>query len=167
MNVSLRIVSRGFLLFKTQDAIEMNTIYTIGTSNRRIEEFIDVLIRYRISLIVDVRSLPKSRFTHFNRGNLDSSLLEKGIEYRWMGDILGGFRAGSYDTYTRSEDFKYGLAQLEKLARETPSAICCAERSPWECHRRFIARELERRNWSVLHILDKDRLWTYEQKELF
>jgi len=145
----------------------INTIYTIGTSNRGIGEFIDVLISYGIGLIVDVRSLPKSRFIHFNRENLESSLSGKVIEYQWMGDILGGFRAGSYDTYTRSEDFKYGLTRLEKLARETPSAFCCAERSPWECHRRFIARELERRNWSVLHILDKDRLWTYEQKELF
>jgi uncharacterized protein (DUF488 family) len=145
----------------------MNTIYTIGTSNRGIEEFIEVLIHYGIRLVIDVRSLPKSRFTHFNRGNLEGSLSEKGIGYRWMGDILGGFRAGSYDTYTSSEDFKNGLAGLEKLAREAPSALCCAERSPWECHRRFIARELERRNWSVLHILDKERLWPYEQKELF
>lgn len=145
----------------------MNTIHTIGTSNQTIEEFIEVLIHYGIGLVIDVRSLPRSRFTHFNRGNLEGSLTEKGIEYRWMGDILGGFRAGSYDTYTQSEDFKYGLAQLEKLVRETPSALCCAERSPWECHRRFIARELEQRNWSVLHILDKDRLWIHEQKELF
>jgi uncharacterized protein (DUF488 family) len=145
----------------------MNTIYTIGTSNRGIGEFIDVLISYGIGRIVDVRSLPKSRFVHFNRGNLERALSEKAIEYRWLGDILGGFRAGSYDTYTRSGDFKEGLTRLEKLAREIPSALCCAERSPWECHRRFIARELEKRNWSVSHILDKDRLWTYEQKELF
>ncbi|MEA3471643.1 MAG: DUF488 domain-containing protein [Thermodesulfobacteriota bacterium] len=145
----------------------MNTIYTIGTSNRRIGEFIDVLIRYGIGRVVDVRSLPKSRFTHFNRENLERSLSEKGVKYRWMGDILGGFRAGGFKSYTKSDDFTGGISRLEKLARETPSAICCAERSPWECHRRFIARELERRKWSVLHILDKDRLWTHEQKELF
>jgi uncharacterized protein (DUF488 family) len=145
----------------------MDTIHTIGTSNQTIEEFIEVLIHYGIGIVIDVRSLPKSRFVHFNRGNLELSLSEKAIEYRWMGDILGGFRTGSYDTYTKSGDFKEGLARLEKLAREIPSALCCAERSPWECHRRFIARELERRNWSVLHILDKDRLWPYEQKELF
>jgi uncharacterized protein (DUF488 family) len=145
----------------------MNAIYTIGTSNRRIEEFIEVLIHYEIRLVVDVRSFPKSRLTHFTRENLEGSLKEKTIGYEWIGDLLGGFRAGGYDTYTKSDDFKYGLARMEKLARETPSALCCAERSPWKCHRRFIARELERRNWSVLHILDKDHLWTYEQKELF
>jgi uncharacterized protein (DUF488 family) len=145
----------------------MKTIHTIGTSNRTIDEFIEALIHYGIRLVVDVRSFPKSRLKHFARENLEVSLREKAIGYRWIGDSLGGFRAGSYDTHTKSEDFKKCLARLEKLARETPSAMCCAERSPWECHRRFIARELERRDWSVLHILDKDRLWTHEQKELF
>jgi len=144
-----------------------SAIHTIGTSNQTIEEFIAVLTHWGIKFIIDVRSLPKSRFIHFNRENLKSSLSGKGIGYQWMGDILGGFRSGSYDTYTRSEDFKYGLSRLEKLARKTPSALCCAERSPWDCHRRFIARELEKKRWSVLHILDKEHLWPYEQKELF
>lgn len=145
----------------------MSTLYTIGTSNQTIKEFIEVLVHYGIGLVIDVRSLPKSRFTQFNREHLERSLSEEGIGYRWIGDILGGFRPGGYTRYMKSDDFKGGIDQLERLARETPSALCCAERSPWECHRRFIARELERRNWSVSHILDKDRLWTHEQKELF
>jgi uncharacterized protein (DUF488 family) len=145
----------------------MKTVYTIGTSNRTIEEFIDVLIHHEISLLVDVRSFPKSRLKHFERENLDASLNKKGLEYRWLGDRLGGFRSGGYETYTRSDDFKGELSRLEELARKRKAAICCAERLPWKCHRRFIARELERRDWSVLHILDKDRLWTTVQRDLF
>ncbi len=145
----------------------IKNIHTIGTSNRSIGDFIAILNCYGIQLIIDVRSLPKSRFPHFNKENLERSLSENDIGYRWMGDILGGFRAGGYKQYMESNDFREGIHRLEALARELPSALCCAERSPWECHRRFIAHELERRNWSVLHILERDRLWTHEQTELF
>ena len=53
-------------------------------------------------------------------------------------------------------------SKLDKLmdeARDRVSAIVCAERLPWRCHRRFIARELEKRGWKVNHVLDKERSW--------
>jgi hypothetical protein len=49
--------------------------------------------------------------------------------------------------------------RLERIARERKMAFICAERLPWRCHRRFIARELEKRGWQVIHIIDKGRDW--------
>ena len=39
----------------------MDSIYTIGHSTHPIEEFLDVLRAYNIQLLVDVRTVPRSR----------------------------------------------------------------------------------------------------------
>jgi uncharacterized protein (DUF488 family) len=145
----------------------MNTIFTVGTSNRTTEEFINILKHYGIKVLADVRRFPKSRFVHFNRENLASACEIQGIEYRWMGDLLGAFRPESYEQYCRTGDFKKGLEHLEALARKRAVALCCAERLPWKCHRQFIAHELEKREWPVTHILDFDTVWQSKQGELF
>lgn len=50
-------------------------IYTIGTSNRSIDEFIEILKKYQIKTAIDVRSFPKSaRFPHFNSDSLKVAL---------------------------------------------------------------------------------------------
>jgi len=48
---------------------------------------------------------------------------------------------------------------LEDIASKGASVIVCAERFPWKCHRRWIARELHRRGWQVEHIIDKGKVW--------
>jgi len=59
----------------------MPTIYSIGSSTRQIEEFIDLLHHFQIKTLVDVRSFPKSRFNHFIKEPLDRELNKAGIEY--------------------------------------------------------------------------------------
>lgn len=145
----------------------MNTIFTIGTSNRTSQEFIDILKYYEIQILADVRRFPSSRFIHFNREQLASACEIRGIEYRWMGDFLGAFRTESYEQYCQTDDFKRALERLEALARKRTVAVCCAERLPWKCHRQFIARALEKREWPVNHILDFDTVWQSKQGELF
>ena len=71
------------------------------------------------------------------------------------GEKLGGFRRGGYQDFTATSEFRSGLYKLEEIARERSTAIICAERFPWRCHRRFIALELEKRGWRVSHIIDK------------
>jgi len=144
----------------------MNIIYTIGTSNRTIEDFGNILLHYKIRGLIDVRRFPVSRFVHFRREHLEPFVTGKGIDYRWMGDLLGGFRAGSYEEYLATDAFREGIAALEQGALARTTAICCAERLPLQCHRKFIARHLERRGWRVLHILDEAHLWRQLQGEL-
>lgn len=76
---------------------------------------------------------------------------------------LGGYREVPYQAYLQSESFQAGIRGLETLAVEATTAFMCAEKLPWHCHRRFIARELVRRGWRVIHILDRDTVWDPEQ----
>ncbi len=136
------------------------TAYTLGTSTRSPEEFLDCCRAFGIARIVDVRRFPTSRrFPHFAQAAFAALLQAAGIAYVHLGETLGGFRTGGYEAHTASGDFRRGLARLEALLREAPGAVVCSERFPWRCHRRFIARELEARGWEVVHIIDPRRTW--------
>jgi uncharacterized protein (DUF488 family) len=137
----------------------LKRLYTLGTSRRSEEDFIEILLARDIGRVIDVRSFPRSKLPHFSQEPLRALLSENGIDYRWLGPELGGFRAGGYERYALSEEFSRGVSLVEDLSLEKPSVLICAERFPWKCHRRWIARELGRRGWRVEHILDKDRLW--------
>lgn len=67
-------------------------IYTIGSSRRTEQEFIEILRAYDMGTLVDVRSFPKSKLNHFSKENLSKSLEDTGIEYIYLGRELGGFR---------------------------------------------------------------------------
>ncbi len=138
-------------------------IYTIGTSTRSIEEFIEILRIFNIKTLLDVRSFPNSKiFPHFNRENLEISLAKKGFDYVYLGKELGGFRKGSYENHMNTESFKKGIEKLEEIATKSLSIFFCAEKMFLKCHRRFIAEALTQRGWRVIHIIEKDK--TYEHK---
>lgn len=139
--------------------VEDKLIYTLGTSTRSPEEFIELLTSHGVEVVVDVRRFPTSRFEHFQRDKLAGLLSEAGIDYVYMGGELGGYRRGGYQSFTTTSDFQSGLRRLEEIAGTRVTSIICAERSPWRCHRRFIAFELEKRGWQLNHIIDKERDW--------
>lgn len=135
------------------------TIYTIGTSRRSKEEFIEILESYRIQHICDVRRFPISRFQHFNRKVLELSLEQRGISYTYLGDLLGGFRKEGYEVYMGQDTFRKGVDLLLDIAGRESACILCAERLPWRCHRRFIAKYVQGRGVEVVHIIERGRLW--------
>ena len=63
-----------------------------------------------------------------------------------------------YADHLQSEEFAGGLAALEALARERPTAVMCAEGLWWRCHRRLVADVLVVRGWTVCHIAPDGRL---------
>ncbi len=134
-------------------------IYTLGTSRRTEEDFVEILNSYGIEALVDVRRFPRSGIPAYNRESLERLASENGIEYHFLGGALGGFRKGGYQEYTLTEAFRRGIERLEAVACRRLSVVVCAERFPWKCHRRWIARELAGRGWRVLHIIDKGRVW--------
>lgn len=142
-------------------------IYTLGTSNRSLEEFLEILREYKIKKVFDVRHFPTSRFfPHFKKENLEKFLKEKGIEYYHF-EKLGGYREGGYENYMKTEEFKKGLDELIRISqfysdeksKDSNLAIICAEKFPWKCHRAFLARELENRGLKIFHIIEKGRIW--------
>jgi uncharacterized protein (DUF488 family) len=138
----------------------LKVIYTLGTSTRSMEDFLDILRAKGISMVCDVRSFPGSRrYPHFSSEAFAASLEKEGISYRWLGSKLGGHRKGGYTVFMETPDFAAGLRELEDYASRTPTTMVCAELLPWKCHRRFIAGALEERGWVIVHILDAARDW--------
>jgi uncharacterized protein (DUF488 family) len=134
-------------------------IYTLGTSNRTLEEFVGLLRSHGIEMVVDVRSFPTSKFPPYKREALNQALAEKGLGYYFLGKELGGYRKGGYEAYTQTVHYLAGMELLERMASRCRSAVVCAEKLPWRCHRRFIGRSLQERGWKVLHLIDHDRIW--------
>ncbi|HEX9444494.1 MAG TPA: DUF488 domain-containing protein [Candidatus Binatia bacterium] len=144
------------------------SIYTIGHSTRTIEEFEKLLEDFAIGLLLDIRTVPRSRHVpHFNSGQLARALGHQNIDYRHLKQ-LGGLRKPAkeslnlgwrnlsfrgYADYMQSEDFQTGLAELESLAAKKKTAFMCAEAVPWRCHRSLVADALVVRGWQVRHIL--------------
>lgn len=145
-------------------------IHTIGHGNRPLEEFTALLRQSNIGCLVDVRAFPGSRrHPHFGRAELERSLPATDIEYRWEGASLGGrrrpradsahvalrnasFRA--YGDHMETAEFREGVRRVLQRARETPVAIMCAERLPWQCHRYMISDYLVAHGIRVLHLVD-------------
>ncbi|MCE4625392.1 MAG: DUF488 family protein [Desulfurococcales archaeon] len=151
-------------------------VYTIGHSNRSLEEFLDIIKKYRIEVVVDVRRWPKSRkYPRFNRQTLEEELERHGITYVWMGDTLGGYRRPSqedlkpkcfkspgFQAYARylttSPQARKALEDLASIVESRLVAVMCAERFPWRCHRKLISDWLTVRGFTVLHIIDTGHL---------
>ncbi|MFN3532976.1 MAG: DUF488 family protein [Candidatus Brocadia sp.] len=134
-------------------------IYTIGTSARKLREFIETLKYYEVERVIDVRHFPtSSRFPHFKRERLNRSLPGKCIDYIYLGEKLGGYRPGGYEAHMKTPEFEEGIRDLEKVAGEKVSAFFCAEKLFWRCHRGFIADALIKRGWEVHHIIEKGKV---------
>lgn len=145
-------------------------IYTIGHSTHPIEEFIELLRTYEIKMVIDIRTIPKSRHNpQFNTDNVEPVLAEAEILYRHLSQ-LGGLRHASkesvnvgwhnlsfrgYADYMQTASFLEGIEELENLGKKYRSAIMCAEAVPWRCHRSLVADALTLRKWKVLHITSK------------
>ncbi len=151
-------------------------LYTVGHGNHPIGRFIELVKGAGVELIVDVRSIPYSRFApQFNKGALETALGSARIGYHYLGDHLGGRprekeKQGvlSYDEAVGSESFEEGLRRLSELSRSGSSAIMCAEKDPNRCHRtHIIARAVVSRGGSVIHILDDGTLMPEATRDLF
>jgi uncharacterized protein (DUF488 family) len=146
-------------------------IFTIGHSMRTLAEFVALLRQVDVTLLGDVRSIPRSRTTpQFNRDTLPDSLAAEGIGYRHL-RALGGrrhHRKGAppslnvywrvaafrnYADYAETDEFRAGLEALRALARDDRCAIMCAEAVWWRCHRRIITDYLLADGARVEHIM--------------
>ncbi len=147
----------------------VETIWTVGHSTRSLDVFLDLLARYRIEAIADVRRFPGSRrHPHFASEALAASLPAHGIDYQWL-PALGGRRKvqpGSPNTAWRnasfqgyadhlaSAEFATGLAGLMNMAAHKRTAMMCAEAVWWRCHRSLISDLLKIGGVEVIHIID-------------
>ena len=148
----------------------LSTIYTIGHSTRSLDELAAALHAYGIATLVDIRAFPMSRrLPHFNRESLESELAKRGIEYVWMKSMGGrrkkiredspntGLRNESfrnYADYMLTPEFAETIELLLQLADRGKTAIMCAERMYFQCHRMLVSDYLAAHGHTVLHIED-------------
>lgn len=143
-------------------------IFTVGHSNHPIERFLSLLASHGVTALADVRTTPYSRFnSQFRREALTASLREAGIAYVFLGEELGGKRAGiSHAEIARSESFRRGLDRLREGAARHRVAFMCAEREPLDCHRTIlVARHLKASDLAIRHILADGSLEEHESVE--
>lgn len=160
-----------------------STLWTIGHSTRPIDEFLSCLNAHGIQRLIDVRTVPRSRYNpQFNTEALAKSLAAVAVNYQHSAD-LGGLRKPKKDSlntgwrnqsfrgyadYMASDAFKQALDTLIADSLQPPFspapsgraetrpfrvAIMCAEAVPWRCHRSLIADALLSRGWEVRHIM--------------
>jgi uncharacterized protein (DUF488 family) len=150
--------------------------HTIGHSTRSIAEFVGLLRVGEIALVVDIRTVRRSRANpQFNSEVLPGTLATFGLGYEHIAE-LGGLRGRAHDIppavnafwinqsfhnyadYALSAEFHRGLDRLVSLGRRRRCAIMCSEALWWRCHRRIVADYLISRGETVFHLMGHDRV---------
>ena len=135
-----------------------STLLTFGHGQLSPDQLAGLVVEAGIELVVDVRRFPGSKANPAaSRGAVPEILHGAGIDYRWD-ERLGGRRSlrkaedevspdtwwrvkafRAYAAWTRSDDFRAGIAELLDDVRECRTAVMCSEAVWWRCHRRMIA----------------------------
>ena len=154
------------------------TVFTIGHSNRTAEEFLSLLKEYEIGTVADIRRFPSSRKNpHFDAKLLEPLLQENGIEYVWL-ESLGGRRKSSgreslnlllrstgfrnYADYMMTQEFRGAARSLISIISQQRTALMCAERLYWKCHRMLLSDYLTANGVEVIHILSHEQTRRHE-----
>lgn len=104
-------------------------IKTIGHSSKAIDVFLDTLQKHEIEVLVDIRTIPRSRFSpHFNEKALGGSLAKRSIKYLNRGQNLGGRGV--------NVGYEEAIEELVDLARQgVRVCVMCSEADYKDCHR--------------------------------
>lgn len=150
-------------------------LFTLGHSNRSLDDFVELLTIYGVETLVDIRSRPGSRkHPHFNHDNLQAILPKRGLGYLWM-PRLGGLRGSmkgfaspntglqdlgfrNYADYMGTAEFRLGVEALLEVMKQAATACMCAEAHYSHCHRMLLSDYLVAAGVTVLHILGPGEL---------
>lgn len=149
-------------------------IFTIGHSNHSIEYFLDLLSHYSVDCVVDVRSMPASRFNpQYNKKSLMESLKTNKIEYLHFGDEFGARQTDpalldmegrvDFEKVRNTKKFQNAINRLRTGAQNGYTiALMCSEAEPVSCHR-FVMISVALKEFEIRHIL-KDKSWVSQQE---
>jgi uncharacterized protein (DUF488 family) len=153
-------------------------LFSVGHSNQEWAQFTALLRGAGVNAVADVRTSPYSRrMPWFNREALKQELMQIGIAYVYLGDLLGGrpperelYDADGYTDYERvraTPNFRRGLERLVRgLERHTVAMMCC-EDDPLDCHRGLmITPAVKETGLSPLHLRKDGSVETTEAMEL-
>lgn len=150
-------------------------LYTIGHSNHLLTDFLNLLLKYGIDCIVDVRSIPASKYSpQFNKETLQGFLRSYNMDYQFFGYELGARRNDSFNELgyvdfeltVQTALFQEGVHKLTPLLEKKNIALMCSEADPLECHRfSLIGRYYHEEGLDVNHILKDATISSHEALE--
>ena len=152
------------------------TLYSVGHSNQTLEEFLALIMVYGINCIVDVRSVPASKYSpQFNQENIKSFLLENNIQYLHFGAEFGARRIDSigengqvdFELAAKTPSFAAGVLRILRGQEQGYRiSFMCSEADPLECHRfALVSRYFYDTGVDVQHILKDAKLASHESLE--
>lgn len=130
-------------------------IFSIGHGRHSFAYFLELLQKYEIEFLCDVRSVARSRWPQFNGLVLAELLSENGIGYEHLPET-GGRRK------VKPEELTRGIDRIMEIASDVRTVIMCSESQPLSqhkipranCHRvGMLAPMLAARGVRVIHIL--------------
>ena len=128
----------------------INTVYTIGYSGFEIKDFIQILKKNKISVVIDVRSSPYSQYySDYNKKNLEARLKTFNIHYRNYALEFGARQEKKeyytekgyldFELFSKSKNFLKGIEKLKNAMNKNYRFILmCAEKNPIRCHRAIL-----------------------------
>ena len=142
----------------------MKKVFTIGHSNHEPEIFLELLKKFSITALADVRSTPYSKYNNqFNRELLKSKLIENGIKYVFLGKELGARSSDlncydnnqvQYGLLAKTELFQQGIERIRQGSQKYRVCLMCSEKDPIDCHRMIlVTKELVHKEFEIFHIL--------------
>ncbi|MBQ27941.1 MAG: hypothetical protein CMH81_07375 [Nitrospiraceae bacterium] len=144
--------------------IAHTVVYTAGYHGRSLEDFFDLLKKFDIQVLADIRANPFSRNSVFSKKQLQSAITDIGIEYVHWGtlgapqEIRDAFKAtqnkqafgASYSAHLHAHQAT--LQEISQLIRHKTHCLMCLERDPLSCHRHITTDILHHFNHSTLTI---------------
>ncbi|MGI0131368.1 MAG: DUF488 family protein [Thermoplasmata archaeon] len=145
-------------------------VFTVGHSTRTRRELVDLLKAHGIHQVVDIRSIPRSRFNpQFNQDSFSRYVTSRDLRYRHAPG-LGGLRRPRSDSsntawrnlsfrgfadYMQSREFESAIERLVSASRRSTTVLLCAEAVPWRCHRSLIGDALSARKIPVIDLIGR------------
>jgi 3-methyladenine DNA glycosylase/8-oxoguanine DNA glycosylase len=148
-------------------------VFTVGHSTRTLDDLVALLRAFNVSVLADIRTIPRSRHNpQFNGDTLRTALRSRRLRYVSIPELGGlrrshksspntGWRNASFRGYADhmlTDEFASGLTKLQALATKGRVALMCAEAVPWRCHRSLVADALLVRGAKVEHITSATRV---------
>jgi uncharacterized protein (DUF488 family) len=106
----------------------LNKIHTIGHGRHPFDYFLELLHKFEIGFLCDVRSVARSRWPQFNGLVLQELLKDNGIGYEHLPECGGRTRP-------KPEDLARGIGRIIEIASEVPSVLMCSESRPLSAHK--------------------------------
>ena len=149
--------------------MENPIIYTVGHSTHQIDYFLELLNKYSINCIIDVRSIAASSYNpQYNKEPLSIFLKKNNITYMHFPEEFGARHSDpdlldedgkvDFEKVRKSYSFKNGIDRIwQGLKKNFVISLMCSESEPFDCHRfSMVSIALEKEGFNVKHIL-KDK----------